>query len=188
MRRPALTILLTLGIWAPLQAPAAPFVFDATSQGIAFRVESSNEGSINRVTLQMTGKGGVLATFEKEADGTITGAEIADLDSNGYSEIYIYVTSAGSGSYGSIIAYASNRNLSFSEIYLPPVSDDPELADGYLGHDEFAVGEGALLRRFPVYRKADSNASPSGGMRQIQYELVAGEAGWVLSHYRILEY
>jgi hypothetical protein len=28
--------------------------------------------------------------------------------------VYVYVTSAGSGSYGSLIAYASNRNRSLS--------------------------------------------------------------------------
>lgn len=186
--RKLLNIALVLSVcWSP-QLFAAPFVFKASTQGITFRAESPNEGSINRVTLEVKGSKGMLASFELEAVGTIAGAEVADLDANGYPEIYIYVSSAGSGSYGSLIAYASNRNLSFSEIYLPPLSDEPELAEGYLGHDEFAVGEGALLRRFPVYREGDSNASPSGGMRQIQYELVAGEAGWVLSHYRVVEY
>lgn len=140
------------------------------------------------MTLEVEGPTGTLASLAIEAVGTIAGAEVADLDANGYPEIYIYVSSAGSGSYGSLIAYASNRNLSFSEIYLPPLSNEPELAEGYLGHDEFAVGEGALLRRFPVYREGDTNASPSGGIRQIQYELVAGEAGWALRHYRVMEY
>jgi hypothetical protein len=60
--------------------------------------------------------------------------------------------------------------------------------DGYMGHDEFAVVENSLVRRFPVYREGDTNTAPSGRMRQIQYKLVAGESGWVLRKDRIVEY
>ena len=49
-----------------------------------------------------------------------------------------------------------------------------------MGHDEFRVVESSLVRRFPVYREGDTNAKPTGGTRQISYELKAGEAGWVL--------
>jgi hypothetical protein len=38
----------------------------------------------------------------------------------------------------------------------------------------------ALVRRFPVYRAGDTNAGPTGGIRQLQYRLVPGEAGWIL--------
>lgn len=58
------------------------------------------------------------------------------------------------------------------------LEDDPDVTRGYMGHDEFAVGEGSLLRRFPVYREGDNNAAPTGGTRQIRYKLEAGEAGW----------
>jgi hypothetical protein len=44
------------------------------------------------------------------------------------------------------------------------------------------------VRRFPVYREGDANAAPSGGTRQIQYKLVAGDSGWVLHKDRIVEY
>jgi hypothetical protein len=57
-----------------------------------------------------------------------------------------------------------------------------------MGHDELAVVENNLVRRFPVYREGDTNAAPAGGMRQIQYKLVAGESGPVLRKDRIVEY
>jgi hypothetical protein len=98
------------------------------------------------------------------------------------------VTSAGSGSYGSLIAYASNRNRSISLITLPPLEDDPAMAEGYMGHDRFAVGEAVLVRRFPLYRAGDTNAKPTGGTRQVQYKLEAGEAGWVLRKDRVFDY
>jgi hypothetical protein len=54
-----------------------------------------------------------------------------------------------------------------------------KLAQGYMGHDQFAVVETTLMRRFPIYRPGDTNAKPTGGTRQISYKLVAGEAGFL---------
>ena len=45
-----------------------------------------------------------------------------------------------------------------------------------MGHDEFTIIESSLARRFPIYRDGDTNSNPTGGMRQIQYKLVDGEA------------
>ncbi|HEY5700698.1 MAG TPA: PliI family lysozyme inhibitor of I-type lysozyme, partial [Gammaproteobacteria bacterium] len=165
-----------------------PFFAQMVLQGVTFQVESPNEGSINQVKVRADGPSGPIGAMEAEADGTITNVEVEDLNADGYPEIYVYVNSAGSGSYGSLIAYASNRNRSLSEIYLPPLEDDPDASKGYMGHDTFAVGEGALLRRFPVYREGDTNAEPSGGTRQVQYRLEAGEAGWRLVPYNVVDF
>jgi hypothetical protein len=165
-----------------------PFFAQLPLQGVTFQVESPNVGSINLVSVRARTQENDLGSMEVEADGTIGNVEVADLDANGYPEIYIYVTSAGSGSYGSLIAYASNRNLSISDIYLPPLEDDPAAVKGYMGHDEFAVVENSLVRRFPIYLDGDMNAAPSGGTRQVQYHLVAGEAGWRLEPYKVVEY
>lgn len=157
-------------------------------QGYSFNVEATNAGSINRLTITPKGLKKQKGAVTSEIEGTVSGAEIADLDANGFPEIYIYVTSAGSGSYGSLVAYAVNKGKSMTPIYLPPITDDPKASKGYMGHDEFAVVESSLARRFPVYGEGDSNASPSGKVRQLQYKLSAGEAGWVLRLKDIAEY
>jgi hypothetical protein len=164
--------------------------FDRTlsEQGITFRVRSANTGSLNRVRIEPRGLKGDNAAVEKEIDGTVVDAEVADLNIDGSPEVCVYVTSAGSGSYGSLVAYAVNKRKSMSEIYLPPLADDPKAAKGYMGHDEFRVVESTLVRRFPVYRDGDTNAQPTGGMRQVQYKLKAGEAGWVLRPDQIVNY
>ena len=149
-------------------------------QGIAFRVRSPNDSTVNVLTIQPSGLELDDTALTLEIDGSVTNAEIADLDGNGSPEIYVYVTSGGSGSYGSLVAYAVNNGKSLSQIYLPPISEDADNSVGYMGHDVFAVVESTLLRRFPVYLAGDSNAGPSGGTRQMQYKLTAGEAGWVL--------
>jgi uncharacterized protein len=149
-------------------------------EGITFHVQATNEGSLNQLTITPSGLSIVNDVIKQEIDGSVTGAEIADLNNDGSPEIYVYVTSAGSGSYGSLVAYASNNKKSLTGIYLPPLEDDKKNSVGYMGHDEFTVIESSFARRFPIYKKEDSNANPTGGMRQLQYKLVPGEATWQL--------
>lgn len=148
--------------------------------GIHFKVSSTDQGSLNQLTIVPSGLSGANTPIEQEINGSVTKAIVADLNQDGAPEIYVFVTSAGSGSSGSLVAFASNHNKSLSEIHLPPLSDNPALAKGYMGHDQLSLGNGVLQRRFPLYRDGDINAAPTGGTRQIDYRLVKGEAGWQL--------
>ena len=149
-------------------------------EGITFHVQATNEGSLNQLTITPSGLSIVNDVIKEEIDGSVSGAEVADINNDGSPEIYVYVNSAGSGSYGSLIAYSSNNKKSLTGIYMPPLEDDKKNSVGYMGHDEFAVVESSFARRFPIYKKDDSNAKPTGGMRQLQYKLVPGEATWKL--------
>jgi len=172
----------------PATAPLVPFDKMLTMQGISFRVVSPNNASINKLEIIPSGLEIDNRPISREIDGTVAGAEVADLNADGSPEIYVYVTSAGSGSYGSVAAYSSNKRKSLSEAYLPPVAENAKASQGYMGHDEFAVVESTLVRRFPIYKPGDSNSKPTGGMRQLQYKLVPGEATWILRLDRIVEY
>lgn len=171
-------------------APEAGGGFDRTltAGSVSFRVQCDNASSINRLTVTPAGLELDNRPAAVDADGLVTGAEVADLDGNGFPEVYVYVTSVGSGSYGTLVAYAVNRGKSMTPVYLPPLQDDPALTAGYMGHDEFAVAENRLVRRFPLYRPGDTNAAPTGKTRQIAYRLVAGEAGWVLRVDQVTEH
>ncbi len=149
-------------------------------EGITFHVQATNEGSLNQLTITPSGLSTVNDVIKQEIDGSVSGAEIADLNSDGSPEIYVYVNSAGSGSYGSLVAYSANNKKSLSGIYMAPLEDDKKNSVGYMGHDEFAVVESSFARRFPIYKKEDINANPTGGTRQLQYKLVPGEATWQL--------
>ena len=183
---------------AATEAESAPAAqerpgFDFTStdywdSGITFHVTSPNSGSINEVTITPSGLEIDNSPVTVEVDGTITGAEVGDLNVDGSPEIYIFVTSAGSGSYGSLVAFATNNRKSMTPIYLPPIAEHPEASNGYMGHDDFAVVESSLVQRFPIYAEGDTNANPTGGTRQVQYRLEAGEAGWVLTPDKVVEY
>lgn len=191
MNRSSILSLLTCACWAMASATscaAEPFKSTLELQGFFFAIEATNGGSINQLTITPTGLREDNKPVVSEIDGTVSGAEIGDLDGNGFPEVYVYVTSAGSGSYGSLVAYAVNNGKSMTPIYLPPITDDAKASKGYMGHDAFAVLEGVLGRRFPIYKEGDTNSEPSGKSRQIQYKLAPGEAGWVLRVEDITEF
>jgi len=123
-----------------------------------------------------------------EIDGSVTNAEIEDLNSDGFPEVLIYTTSAGSGSYGNVIGYSVNNGKSISQIYFPGIADNPKANKGYMGHDEFAIVETTLVQRFQLYNPGDPNSSPTGNIRQIQYKLRDGEASRKFVIDKIVEY
>jgi hypothetical protein len=168
--------------------PDKPFDRTLALQGISFRVRTANDSSLNTLEIVPSGLETDNSIITQEIDGQVTGAEVADLDADGSPEIYVYVNSAGSGSYGSLVAFAANRRKSLSQIHLPPVADNKQAARGYMGHDEFAVVENTFVQRFPIYGDGDVNAKPSGRTRQLQYKLRPGEAGWVLRLDRVVEH
>jgi len=180
MRRVLAATVLALALEAiPARALEA---YDETLslQGVRFRVQCDNASSENTLTLKPSGLEIDNSPISVVVDGVVTGAEVADLNADGSPEVYVYVTSAGSGAYGSLAAWSANRKKSLSMISLPELAEDTVHGKGYMGHDEFVMAEQYLVRSFPVYREGDSNAAPSGGTRQLRYKLEPGEATWQL--------
>jgi hypothetical protein len=105
---------------------------------------------------------------------------VADLDGNGFDEIYIITTSVGSGSYGKVLGFASNKDKSLSMINFPEIQEGDRNFEGYMGHDTFKIENQKLVRIFPIYNKGDTNKSPTGGTRKLVYGLYPGEAMWQL--------
>jgi hypothetical protein len=119
-------------------------------------------------------------------DSAVTRAFLADMDGDNSPELFIVLTNPGSGSYGEVLAYSTNGKKSLTPIMIEAPS--PKDLDGYMGHDDYEVMENTFVRRFPVYKKGDTNASPSGGFRQFQYKLKPGEAAWQMKIDRVESY
>lgn len=171
------------GNYVKIDEPLDPEQVDSTVfskvlrlQGIGFNVTSVRKGPQTAVTVSPFGleRSNLLETYT--IDGFVRDAEIEDLNADGSPELLIYTQSFGSGSYGNVLAFSVNNRKSVSMAYLPPVTQNPALSEGYMGHDEFRVVENYLVQRFPIYKDGDTNAHPTGGIRQITYTLEEGEA------------
>ena len=142
----------------------------------------------NKLTIQPVGLEKDNRKIEHEILGTVVNAEIGDLNNDNFPEVMVYITSAGSGSYGSVIGYSVNSGKSMSQIYIPDISENPKANMGYMGHDQFAIVESSFNQRFPIYKPGDTNSNPTGGIRQIQYKLKDSENSRKLVVDKIIEY
>ena len=147
--------------------------------GVSFDVRSEENSSLDTIFITPSGLE-ENKLIKEEVDGRILDAQMADLNSDGLPELYIFTTSAGSGSYASLIAYGVNNKKSVTPVYLAELSQEKKYGKGYMGHDSFKIVGNRLRRSFPIYKKDDPNCCPTGGKRTVEYQLVAGEAGWVL--------
>ena len=145
-------------------------------KSISFDIDTKGSGSLRQLIIQPKGFEETNKSFELEIDGKITEAQVADLNSDGFPELLIFTQSAGSGSYGNVIAFSSNGAKSMSQVYFPRTSENPKLNKGYMGHDTFLINESTLIQEFPVYKEGDPNSNPTGGIRRIEYKMVDGEA------------
>ena len=163
--------------------PTPPFDKKEELQGITFQVFSPNTRSGNRLTVTPAGLEADITPLEMDVTGIITRSEVADINADGSPEIYVY---GFDGKSQTVLAWSANRKKSLSQITLPDL--DAAQSKGYRGGDEFAVVEGILARRFPVYPDDEPDAKPSGKVRQIQYKLHPGEAGWLLKVDKVVEF
>lgn len=171
---------------------------DSVKQEISFNTELTYPGS--NISFKVNTKGDSLIiqpsglsvsneTLYHDITGyTVVNAEIGDLNIDSYPELFVYLTSDGSGSYGKLIGYSVNNGKSVSQVHLPDISENDEVSKGYMGHDEMAIVENTFCQRFPIYKEGDSNANPTGGIRQIQYKLVDGESSRILKIDKVINF
>ncbi|MEZ5313458.1 MAG: hypothetical protein R2862_07275 [Thermoanaerobaculia bacterium] len=173
---------------APAVAAEKPFDRTFELQGVQFHVTTATVDGTRMVRIQPSGLEIDNNPVEREIDGNLVDGDIGDLDVDGSPEIYLFVRSNDEAARGSLVAYAANKRRSLSEIYLPPMDQTEGATEGYQGHDEFAVVENVIARRFPIHAGTETDAKPEAGTRQLQYKLVRGEAGFVLRVDRVVEY
>ncbi|MBD0405099.1 hypothetical protein IC221_27125 [Flammeovirga sp. EKP202] len=108
---------------------------------------------------------------------------VIDLNRDGFEEFYIAVRTAGSGSHIKLLGIASFNDESYGKIYIQSISDNDDLSIGYMGHDEIDFTSNGIHRTYPLYTSDDTNTHPTGGLRKVNYELITGEAGYILNPY-----
>ena len=96
-------------------------------------------------------------------DGSIEEVYFSDVDKDKMLELIVFTRSAGSGGYGNIDFYKLVEDTLIQEEFPLPIDD------GYRGHDQISIKNGKLIRSYPIYKKGDSNVSPSGGSKTLEY-------------------
>ena len=108
----------------------------------------------------------------------------ADLDKNGYNEIYIITKASGPGYFLDILGVTSMEDNTFSEIIINKITEEDTKRDnmfsGYMGNDTIYLTDERIIREFPVYKSSDYNNLPKGGRRKIIYLLTPSDKKYEL--------
>lgn len=148
-----------------------------------FEIRSSG----GNLTIRTFGQDEGNEIFEHPIQGRVAGAETADLNHDGFPEVLVYLVSPDAASFGTVIGYSSNNGKSMSPISFPPPASNPQVNQGYQGHDTFSSAQDVLVQSFPVFRAGDAPTHPTGPTRQVQYALVDGENSRALEVSRTFE-
>jgi PBP1b-binding outer membrane lipoprotein LpoB len=148
-------------------------------------IETKPSYSISDYTITGVGFTNTNDTIRYSLKNPMTTAMLADLDNNGFEELYILTKATGSGSFADILGVASNNDKSFGEINVQEITDKDdekgEMFSGYMGHDSVYISGNKLIREFPVYKSSgETNVNPTGGRRKIIYTLKPGETSYQL--------
>jgi hypothetical protein len=143
---------------------------------IKFLIYSANSAAGNSVTITPSGLSQRNEAFTVKVKGEVYGAEVGDLNVDQSPEVYVYYREPGPEKRSGLVAFASNKKASISEINLPAPDPESKEYSGYNGEDEFTVIENVLSRRFPVFNGSGPNAKKTGKTRTIQYKIKPGEA------------
>ena len=136
-------------------------------------------GSLNRITVQGMGFPEGEEIFSIRDADPFESAQIADIDKDGFDELYVITRAMGSGSYATLRGYASYRDKSYGEIVIPAF--EGLNYGGFRGHYTVRFTSDGIAHMFPVYNEGDVNSQPTGGTRVVLYKLEKGEAALMLT-------
>ena len=187
MKRLRLACVSALALVPATGATASEYKESLTLQGITFELSATENAGASTLTIKPSGLKAMNDPVVQDVPGRVLRAEIADIDSNGDPEIYVFTVDE-KAKRGGVVGYAVNKKKSMSPIFVPDFTEDPKLSAGYAGGDESAVVETFLVTRFKIYEGSGASAKPTDKWRQLQYKLKPGEAGWKLVLSKITEY
>ena len=141
------------------------------------------DSSLVNITVEADLSGDTLSTDFGEVDPVLE-IRLEDFDKDGTQELYLVTRSVSPEEFGTILGIYPGEGKSVGLISYegatPYYMKEGEVYEGYRGHDRFQFQKGVLINTFPVYRDGDPDSSPTGGQRQVAYELVKGQTSMLL--------
>lgn len=141
-------------------------------QNVGFNVSVIKKEGGNQLTVFTFGLPNDYNETFNIGNETVINAEVEDLNSDGSPELVVFTNKNDEKHKTAIYAFSVNNQKSMSQIYFKPIEENLQVNDGYNGKDEFTLIETYLVQRFPIYK----NGIETGKIKQIQYQLIDGEA------------
>jgi hypothetical protein len=159
----------------PAGVRAEPFDKTLRYNVYSFNVRAADSANIRQVTIKAYRGKLLLTNFKVQLDGAVTNAEVADLDKNGFPELYVYSTTPNT--YGHVHAwqFLAERKASITPVNWPLATDK-----AYMGHDSLWIDRASLCRKFPAYQLLNGKKVTTGESHWVRYRLKAVGSGFAL--------
>ena len=107
---------------------------------------------------------------------------IADINNDGFEEMYIFTKGFSPGAYDHVFGVTSDEDKSYKEInfYSVKPADVAErgFLNGWQGQDVYTFENNSIKRTFPVYNAGDFYNNPSRGYRTLYYTIEKTDSGF----------
>ncbi len=155
---------------------------------IGYRVLCSNKSTTkNNLRITLIGFEEMTEDLNIEIKGKVYGAEIDDLNRDGFPDLIVYILMDEAKRKSSILSIASDENKRIMPISFPDILSNEKLKDGYDGNDSFRLLNGILTQKFSVKDTTNTNENPIIA-RQVLYNVVKTEKGnWKFQVQRIVD-
>ncbi len=134
--------------------------------GVDFSIKTFGVGE-NQELIISTAQSG--EHYSKSLFAPISKTETADLNSDGSPELIIQIDVPGQGAYKFVNIFSSAGKL--SEVAFPNIGDQPEIAQGYMGQDEYRIVDAGIERRFPIHKTEGHEVIATDQYRTILYKM-----------------
>jgi len=180
--------IATLFIFTDVNAQKNKFDTTVKIGKNGFRILCSNKSAAkNTLRISPIGFEEVLDEINIDIKGKVYGAEIDDLNKDGFNDLVVYIVLNDKKNKGTVIAIASDENKRIMPITFPEVISNEKLKNGYDGNDSFKLLNGTLTHRFAV-EDTTQNAEQTIIARQVLYTVIKGEYGnWKFKVQRIVD-
>ena len=107
---------------------------------------------------------------------------IADINNDGFEELYIFTRGFFPGAYDHVFGVTSDEDKSYKDINFydlkPTDVSEGAVFNGYQGQDVYTLENNLIKRTFPVYDAGDFYNHPSRGYRSLYYTLEKIDSGF----------
>jgi hypothetical protein len=160
-----------------------PFIRALTFNAIGFRVTSPGLDSANTFMIEPSGLKTDHEPKSFSIEGKVKEVLFGDIDQDGWPELVVW-TLLPDKVHSELFGFTVNMGRSLLPFNTKQSNNEVVLAQGYAGNDEFQIGDGKLIQRFPIMK----GNKKTGKTRQLQYNLLSTEAEKRLFYDKFLDY